>query len=222
MKKKSKMLLIIKSGFKTNIKNLGHLLVLSFLVTVALFTGMSIFVVQNRVDKSYTDLLNKSVQHDFIVDEANSARISFDEHNWIGGEDIDKFSNQDLYSQYLINSLSRKGIKNSQGVVTGDSYFNWSRTEGRTFLSVKLNNKDLNIKAITKTSIVDEKFEETKEEKVMVDKIILEDETKDKYFSSDIKLAPREVIIQSSFAKKIILKEEILLDLQVIFMEMNY
>ncbi|WP_338985641.1 ABC transporter permease [Spiroplasma endosymbiont of Diplazon laetatorius] len=200
--KKNKHFLILKSGFKTSFKNIGNLIVLGFLATIAIFFGMSIFVVQNRVDKAYNDLINQSVQHDFVVNQANQAKISIDENKWIGGEDIDKYSNQDLYSQYLINSISRKGIKNNNGVITGDNYFNWSRTEGRSFVTTKLNKNNLNIKVLTKTSIVDERNEEQKEENITVDKIVLDDPTKDKYFSNDIKLSLRETIIQSNFAKK--------------------
>ncbi|AGR41394.1 ABC transporter permease [Spiroplasma taiwanense] len=200
--KPNKKLLIIKSGFKTTLKNLGQLIGLGFLVTIAIMVGMSVFITINRVDESYNKLINQSNQHDFIVNVDNSTRISFDENEWIGGENIDEYANQDLYSQYLINVLSRKGIKSENQIVQGDSYFNWSRTEGRTFNNVKLKNNDLNIKALTKTSIIDERFDETKTEQILVDKIILEDNQKDRYFSENKQFASREVIIQANFANQ--------------------
>ncbi|ARU92205.1 ABC transporter permease [Spiroplasma clarkii] len=193
--------LILKAGFKNTLKNLGQLIGLGFLVTSALILGLFSITTASRIQAGYKDLQTASVQHDFVVDMNNTTRIYFNQDQWIGGENIDNYSSQDLFEQYLINVLSRKGITNDNGQIIGDSLFTWSRTEARTFRNLKNGERDLNVKVVSKTGHVDETYADSKVETVNVDKIVLSNESQDKMFSTDKVKAEHEVILQPNFAK---------------------
>ncbi|QEH61455.1 ABC transporter permease [Spiroplasma chinense] len=195
--------LILKSGFKNAIKNIFQLFGLAILIATTFMISMSVVITNGRINSNYKNILNTSVQHDFIVDVSNSPRVSFQEDQWIGGENIDEFSNQDLFEQYLINVLSRKGInKDNSGQITGNDFFDWSRTETRNFYGLHENNVDLNVKVIAKSSLVDQTKETAKTGQLPVDKIVLENNQTDNIFSEDKEKAKREVVIQSNFAHK--------------------
>ncbi|QEH61450.1 ABC transporter permease [Spiroplasma chinense] len=195
--------LILKSGFKNAVRNIFQLFGLAILVATTFMISMSVVITNGRVNNNYKNILTTSVQHDFIVDVSNSPRVSFQEDQWIGGENIDEFSNQDLFEQYLMNVLSRKGInKDNSGQVTGNDYFDWSRTETRNFYGLQNNQTDLNVKVITKTSLVDESKDVSKTGQPPVDKLVLENNQTENIFSEDKDISRRQVVMQSNFASK--------------------
>lgn len=199
--KKHKKALILKSGFKNALKNISQLLGLGFLITMTAVIGLFSVLTVVRVQNAYANLVTTSNQHDFVIDMNKTTRISFNPEQWIGGENVDEHTNQELFEQYLVNAISRKGITNDNGQIHGDSLFTWSRTEGRNFKNIYNNHKEVNIKAITKSGFINENDPSNLLGDVLVDRLVLSDPQTDSYFSTDKTKATYEVILQPNFAK---------------------
>ncbi|AHB36207.1 ABC transporter permease [Spiroplasma apis] len=199
MKKSNLSWLVIKSGFKNSFKNPLQLIGLSFLIAISLIACLFMNVAYQRIEKNYHNLSTQSNLRDFIVDSQKSPKISFNENDIIGGETILNYSNQDLYQQYLLNVISNKGKKFEEGEIKGKNFFDWSRTESRLFTNIKNGVTELNIKGVTKTSIVKVNEQKELEEHINVDKLVV---YSGQNFSNDKSLALHQIIIQDTFAKK--------------------
>ncbi|ASP28557.1 ABC transporter permease [Spiroplasma corruscae] len=210
LRKKSLNSLIIKSGVKQMSKSFASIFFIYLLVVIASSLCFILSLFYDRVDSNLNNLSAKSNLRDFIVDVDQNDKISFNQKELIGGEKILDYSNNDLYQQYLINTLSRKGkfYDENNNVINGNNYFDWSRTESRLFNTVSLNNKDLTTRVITKTglisSTINDDFEEVVNENNSVDKLVLYESIykNNQVFSENVNEASKQVVLQYNFAKK--------------------
>ncbi|AKU79655.1 ABC transporter permease [Spiroplasma turonicum] len=204
--------LIIRSGIKQMSKNYSSVIFIWILVLIASSLCFILSLFYDRVDNNFNILSNQSNLRDFVVDIDQNDRITFNEKELVGGEKILDYSNNDLYQQYLINTLSRKGkyYDNESDEIIGNNYFNWSRTEARMFDGLKLNDVDLTTRVIAKTGIInniDNEGEELEDqlETNEVDKLVVYESANDNVknpFSENKTEAAKQVVLQYNFAKK--------------------
>ncbi|AKX34479.1 ABC transporter permease [Spiroplasma litorale] len=202
--------LIIKSGIKQMSKSYASVFFIWLLVFIASVLCFVLSLFYQRVDSNFNKLSNDSVLRDFVIDIDPNDRISFNEKELVGGENILDYSNNDLYQQYLVNTLSRKGkfYDDQNNEIIGDNYFNWSRTEARVFNNITFNDNKISTRVIAKTGIINTETNingDISENEVKdVDKLITYDNVNDSQnpFSKNIEESVHQVVLQANFANK--------------------
>ncbi|WP_339022626.1 ABC transporter permease [Spiroplasma endosymbiont of Crioceris asparagi] len=170
--------LLLKNAFKsawhTKIQIIGLSLLVAFLsalISILSATTESIVVKNNELN-SQSNLRDSLINFEKTYRLNKKAYIYQSANN----HETDVQDNQSLLQQYLINKLSKDSDK---------TVFDWSRTEAREFVGITHKNRDLKIKAVTKTKTIDQES--------TVDKLFV---TSGRNISSN-----KEVVINENFAK---------------------
>ncbi|WP_342268747.1 ABC transporter permease [Spiroplasma endosymbiont of Aspidapion aeneum] len=188
--------LLLKNSFKTAFKHWTQLIGITVLVMLFATIISLLGDISKRIIDGNSELTRTSQLHDFINSQSSSYTVSITDkslNEYLKDENpgekekvlnewkkINEQGDQELNSQFLINLLSKKYD------------FNWTRTEGRTFNSVKLKSKSITIKTLIKTG-------SNSDGSATDDKLVI---TSGRNISSDLKNAQRQIVISPNFASK--------------------